>query len=678
MSLFNFIKNFDYLAPSQVLYIKGHKSFQTYIGAILSLLVFALVFSLGIYFFYKLISRENFYITIQEESYQINLTYNFSNSLFIFKINSDIELNENEIFFIVSYHELNINENKEKKLELEIEKCKEERLDKSIKEIDKIKNITSFYCLIPSENTQIKSILNKGIDSFLNIEIYLCDKEKNSSCKSNEEIINKLKETLKNSKEIETELEKQIKVYKEKLNEIGKSNEQIEFGIDSENPYFSPDENNDPVKTFKFTSIQFNQFTYILFKNFEAKNIVLNSNNQSNFINDIINENSDLKNDNYINNNNSVDISSKKFINIVNIFTNKITEILKCENEYNIQLLNIFIGALLYNSEGNFNKLCEFFSILFSYIKEYSKEEEEKFIKRMNNKYKDKIDLLLKLINEKNTLNNKYISLLEIKDIIDNNEIDLKDKYIEFIFYIMKKFNDKNAKLSDLKITNLSNIINNGTYDDKNNKKTDTDNSIENRNNNKDNDKDNNKEKENIENNSITNSDNNDESVTEITNEEYEKILKECIISIKKGIKNKKTTFSILFNDYVKSLKSEGKIINVIKIEDLNQQLKNINISLSDLQLSCLCSKYSIPENVRLIKTEILEKDISEINESLNDNIKDNKSDISEDKKSEKKNTEIDKEDYDFDINEIENDNLNIKTNSFIDKNFEEINKKTI
>ena len=193
MSLFNFIKNFDYLAPSQVLYIKGHKSFQTYIGAILSLLVFCLVFSLGIYFFYKLISRENFYITIQEESYQINLTYNFSNSLFIFKINSDIELNENEIFFIVSYHELNVNENTEKKLELEIEKCKEERLDKSIKEIDKIKNITSFYCLIPSENTQIKSILNKGIDSFLNIEIYLCDKEKNSSCKSNEEIINKLK-----------------------------------------------------------------------------------------------------------------------------------------------------------------------------------------------------------------------------------------------------------------------------------------------------------------------------------------------------------------------------------------------------------------------------------------------------------------------------------------------------
>jgi hypothetical protein len=193
MDLFNFIKNFDYLAPSQVLYIKGHKSFQTYIGAILSLLVFGLVFALGIYFFYKLISRENLYISIQEESHQINFTFNFSNSLFAFKINSDIELNENEIVFIVSYNELDLYNIKKKKLNLEIEKCKEEKIDKSIKEIDKIKNISSFYCLVPSENAQIKTILNKGIDSFLNIEIYLCDNEKNSSCKSNEEIINKLK-----------------------------------------------------------------------------------------------------------------------------------------------------------------------------------------------------------------------------------------------------------------------------------------------------------------------------------------------------------------------------------------------------------------------------------------------------------------------------------------------------
>jgi hypothetical protein len=214
----------------------------------------------------------------------------------------------------------------------------------------------------------------------------------------------------------------------------------------------------------------------------------------------------------------------------------------------------------------------------------------------------------------------------------------------------MKKFNDKNAKLSDLKITNLSNIINDGTYDDKNNKKTDTDNSIENRKNNEDdNDKNNNKEKENIENNSITNSDNNDESVTEITNEEYEKIINSCILSIQKGIKEEKTTFTNLFGNYIKTFKSEGKNVDVITIEDFNEQLKNINISLSDLQLSCMCSKYSIPENVRLIKSKIIEKDITETKSTLN-NKKNNKE-------------------------ELKDDDLN--DDSDFEEEFEQINKKT-
>ena len=108
MSFFRFLKSFDYLAPSQVLYIKGHKSYQTYIGALFSLLVFGLVFALLIYFCYKLISRENIYIAIQEESFIDEFSYNISNSLFAFKINSDIEIYENEIKFVATYHEVNV------------------------------------------------------------------------------------------------------------------------------------------------------------------------------------------------------------------------------------------------------------------------------------------------------------------------------------------------------------------------------------------------------------------------------------------------------------------------------------------------------------------------------------------------------------------------------------------
>ena len=38
-----------------------------------------------------------------------------------------------------------------------------------------------------------------------------------------------------------------------------------------------------------------------------------------------------------------------------------------------------------------------------------------------------------------------------MKEILDKNKVNLKDKYIEFLFYYLKKFDDPKAKLSDLK-----------------------------------------------------------------------------------------------------------------------------------------------------------------------------------------------------------------------------------
>ena len=52
-------------------------------------------------------------------------------------------------------------------------------------------------------------------------------------------------------------------------------NEIINFGISEDNPYFSGDENNIPENTNKFNNVQFGNFTYILFKNFESKKILL-------------------------------------------------------------------------------------------------------------------------------------------------------------------------------------------------------------------------------------------------------------------------------------------------------------------------------------------------------------------------------------------------------------------
>ena len=492
---------------------------------------------------------------------------------------------------------------------------------------------------LKKENNKLKDISENKKKQFPNQSLE--NSHKISSLKasknkfSDDEIINKLKDTLQSSKEIEIELEKQLKIYKEKLEEINDkqiNNDQIEFGIDSDNPYYTSNENNNPIETSKITSIQFNQFTYILFKNFEAKNINLENNN-SKFIDELINNAN--KEEEQIE---EVDINSESFISIVNKFCNSISDVLNCGNEYNIKMLKIFIGALLFNSGGSIVKLSEYFTVLFSYTKIYQKELENKLIERINRKYKDNAELLLKLINEQNINGNDYISLLEVKDIIDNNNIELKDKYIEFIFYIMKKFDDKNAKLSDLKISNYGKILfpnSNDSNKDKISSKQLDINEEE-------------KLKEDKENNNINNN-NDDESITEITNEEYEKIINSCILSIQKGIKEEKTTFTNLFGNYIKTFKSEGKNVDVITIEDFNEQLKNINISLSDLQLSCICSKYSVPENVRLIKSKIVEKDITETKSTLN-NKKNNKE-------------------------ELKDDDLN--DDSDFEEEFEQINKKT-
>ena len=57
-----------------------------------------------------------------------------------------------------------------------------------------------------------------------------------------------------------------------------------------------------------------------------------------------------------------------------------------------------------------------------------------------------------------------------------------------------------------------------------------------------------------------------------------------------------------------------GENYEYINIEDFNDKLISIGLTLTDLQLSCLCSRYSVPNELRLIDKIKFEK-------SLEDNI---------------------------------------------------------
>ena len=574
--------------------------------------------------------------------------------------------------------------------------------DFSEKEIAKLKNQQ-----IKIEEASNKDKKNNKKDESIKLVIsnFQNDKIKKSFDLADNEKINNIKKVLNETNEENNKLKKKLDIYKKKLFELEKNNKenndedfynksQIEFGIDENNPFYTDENDNNPIKTGKYTSTQFNQFTHILFKNFESREISFDESkekliklfldfNQKNNIINIPNEEMNYK--------------SKQFNLITEGYSKIILDVLNRNNQYNFITTKIFMKALFYNSEYDINKLLEYFKILFSYTRNHSSEE-EKYLIKLKTKYKTLIEKLISCVKEylstSKIKNKKYIDLLQLKTLLEINKINFKDEYIEFIFYYMKKFEDPESKLSDLKLSILYNLLDYSEYNDenseintnvkeennynndinidinKNDKKINNINSLK---------KEANKQiKENIEQNidniesnqenknklksdddnkleklsqelseslpqekrSITDKNNlnqkvnnislefqnrqnnnekanekniddtDEESMTEITNEEYVKQLVGAIKQMKEGLEKSNTNFNDLMNNIIQKRKINGIFYEYVTIEDFNDQLKTIKINLSDLKLSCLCSKYSIPNELRLIDTNRINKDI--------------------------------------------------------------------
>ena len=313
----------------------------------------------------------------------------------------------------------------------ELNKLKEKR--KKLIETEKIKGLKLNIDLNNKEKEEIKIIKKEKEDT-----------NKKKDLLTDEEKIKNLKEILKRAKDSEKKMEEKMEKYGTKLRELeiieeekqrekeemnNQNQSQIEFGIDSENPFYTEEENNFPEISLKFTSSQFNQFTYVLFKNFEAKGIV-----EEESKNKITNPFSD-----YMKNNNIaiIEYQSPKFKEVMDEFTKIIMDSLKSTNTYNYTLINVFISALFFNSECDINKLIKYFNILFSYTKNYAIEE-EKYIKKLKTKYieqtKKLINCIKNFVISEESDNKEYFPLLKMKEILDKNEINLKDKYIEFLF----------------------------------------------------------------------------------------------------------------------------------------------------------------------------------------------------------------------------------------------------
>ena len=77
-------------------------------------------------------------------------------------------------------------------------------------------------------------------------------------------------------------------------------------------------------------------------------------------------------------------------------------------------------------------------------------------------------------------------------------------------------------------------------------------------------------------------------------------------------MQNNSTDFDNLMDKVINKNIINGEYYEYINIEDFNEKLVSIGLTLTDLQLSCLCSKFSVPNELRLIDKKKFEKSLED------------------------------------------------------------------
>ena len=319
-----------------------------------------------------------------------------------------------------------------------------------------------------------------------------------------------------------------------------------------------------------FTEEEFSEFTFVLVKSLEVKKITT----------EIAKEKIILIQ------NKSEEIPNEKFIQQM---SHNILKSLNNKNEESIQKLNKWLFFLLNISENNQNIMTEKFLSLLSNIKIYTQDEELLLSKKVKKYLLPKKDIILSKLEP---FKNKYISFLFLKQIIEEQKIEMKDDYSQYLFYAMKKFEDPEVSLYDLKVQNLFDILNNDEHDSK----------ID------------------------------EESDIEITNEEFTAIISNFVIQLMDYLNKNKVTLREVLKDLIQSLNLDDDELNqekieIVLIEPFIKKMKEIGITINnDIETFCIYNRYKLTDEFEIISVNLLERELDNfkkmnINKNLGSNI---------------------------------------------------------
>ena len=471
----------------------------------------------------------------------------------------------------------------------------------------------------------IKKKFNENVEQYKKIEHKspLQDEndkinDNNINKENNEEYIKKLKEIYQENRDKENELEKYLFLYQEAIQKMNNGeNVNIEdirnnilkivskvninnkgnamnsdFVLSENNPYLANNEDNEPLINNKFTNEQYGQFTYILFKNFEAKKIDYEK-AQKDIVPPLIN---------YYNNNKNEANENEIQEKLSSKFAENILNILNCNNENDKILLKLYFNAIycepmisseeLNENNNKMDLITQYFLSLFNYIHIYDENEETNIKKRLRLTLNSQLVKLKDLIKDNISKNNKtkdngnYISIKEIKNILNNNsDINMHEKYIEFIIYYMKQFDDSNASLLDLNVEKLESILEEPFENDE------FKNEI-----------------------SPNNENNSNDSKEEISPTIFNKNIHDVLLLIKEIMSNENKSFRDIFSDSIVKITKPNA--DIITLDSLADELTKKNVKLNYLQMSCFNYKYCINDEIHALDIEKIEKDIENLKEN--------------------------------------------------------------
>ena len=299
---------------------------------------------------------------------------------------------------------------------------------------------------------------------------------------------------------------------------------------------------------------EFSEFTFVLIKNLEAKKITTEIAKEKIILLPRMKD----------------EITSDKFVQQM---SNNISKCLNCTNEESLKKLNNWLYFFLHINGNNQKIMTEKFLSLLTNIKTYTPDQEILLGKKVKKYLLPKKDIILSKLEP---FKNKFISFLFLKQIIEEQKVEMKDEYSQYLFYALKRFDAPEISLYDLKVQNLFDIMN----DEKNESKMD------------------------------------EESDIEITNEEYTQIITTFGIQLLNYINKNNTTLKNILGDLVQNISTEDEDekeenIEIVFIEPFINRMKEIGIKINgDIDIFCLYSRYKLSDEYEVISVNLLEKEL--------------------------------------------------------------------